>query len=100
LYENGYLIAQILFGTWLLPLGYLVFKSGTLPRILGVLLILGGISQLANTFTNFLFPGYESIVLTVLEVFGFSEILFCLWLLTMGAKDQPQDNPVLVPSIQ
>lgn len=98
LYENGYLIAQIFFGAWLLPLGYLIFKSGTFPRILGVLLILGGLSQLTNTFTSLLLPGYESVVLTILEYFGFSEILFCLWLLIMGVKEQPQDNPVLEPS--
>ena len=98
LYETGYLIAQIFFGAWLLPLGYLVFKSGYFPRIMGILLILGGFSQLTNTFTSFLFPSYESIVITVLEVFGFSEILFCLWLLIMGVKDQPQANSALEPA--
>ncbi len=98
LYENGYLIAQIFFGAWLLPLGYLVYKSGAFPRILGALLILAGLAQLTNTFINFLLPGYESIALTILEIFGFSEILFCLWLLIMGAKDQPQDALLLEPS--
>ena len=37
-YSNGFMIAQIFYGTWLLPLGYLVFKSGYLPRLLGILL--------------------------------------------------------------
>jgi hypothetical protein len=35
LYKIGLIIAQIFYGTWLFPLGYLVFKSGFLPRILG-----------------------------------------------------------------
>jgi len=39
LFKNGSTIAQIPFGVWLLPLGYLVFKSGFLPKILGILLI-------------------------------------------------------------
>jgi len=98
LHENGYLIAQIFFGAWLFPLGYLVFKSDYFPRILGILMILGGFSQLAITFTSLLLPGYESIFLTILEYFGFSEILFCLWILIMGAKDQPQDSPALEPA--
>ncbi len=38
-YTNGFIIAQIFYGTWLLPLGYLVFKSGYLPRLLGILLM-------------------------------------------------------------
>ncbi|MHC4073208.1 MAG: DUF4386 domain-containing protein, partial [Planctomycetota bacterium] len=42
LHKHGIGIAQIFWGLWLLPLGYLVFKSGFLPRILGVLLIIGG----------------------------------------------------------
>jgi len=98
LHDHGYLIAQIFFGAWLLPLGYLVFKSGYFPSFLGILLILGGLSQLANTFSSLLLPGYENIVLTILDYFGFSEILFCLWLLIMGVKDRLQDDPALEPA--
>ena len=39
LYKNGYIVAQIPYGVWLFPLGYLVFKSDFLPKILGILLI-------------------------------------------------------------
>jgi hypothetical protein len=41
LHRHGYLTAQIFFGLWLLPLGYLVYKSGMFPRALGVLLMAG-----------------------------------------------------------
>ena len=41
LHEYGVFIASIFCGLWLLPLGYLVFKSGYIPRILGVLLMIG-----------------------------------------------------------
>jgi hypothetical protein len=98
LYEHGYLIAQIFFGAWLLPLGYLVYKSGYFPKILGVLLILAGLSQLTSTFTSFLFPNYEGLIITILEVFGISEILFCLWLLIMGANAGQQENHILEPA--
>ena len=39
LHEVGFMIAYIFWGLWLFPLGYLVFKSGFLPRILGILLM-------------------------------------------------------------
>jgi uncharacterized protein DUF4386/zinc-binding dehydrogenase/alcohol dehydrogenase-like protein len=42
LYKNGFMIAQIFYGVWLFPLGYLVFKSGFLPRILGLVLDVAG----------------------------------------------------------
>ena len=84
LHDSGYQIAQIFFGLWLFPLGYLTYKSGFLPKFLGILLILGGVSLLINTFAAFLFPGIESPFLAALEYLGFSEILFCLWLLIRG----------------
>ncbi len=43
-YKAGWVTAQLFFGTWLFPLGYLVYKSGLLPRFLGVLLVLDGIA--------------------------------------------------------
>jgi hypothetical protein len=88
LYDLGYQIGQIFFGLWLIPLGYLAYKSGYFPKMLAVLVIIGGFAQLTDTITSFLFPSYEGMVVTVLSVFGFSEILFCLWLLLMGVKIQ------------
>src|SRR5674536_399381 len=57
-YTNGFMIAQIFFGAWLLPLGYLVFKSGYLPRILGILLMIDFFGVLIWFFQFFLFPSY------------------------------------------
>jgi hypothetical protein len=98
LYEDGYLIAQIFFGAWLLPLGYLVYQSGYFPRVLGVLLVLGGLSQLTGSFVGFLFPDTESMIISALEIFGFSEILFAFWLLIRGVKEQPQHSFALEPA--
>ena len=61
LHKHGYLIAQIFFGLWLLPLGYLVFKSGYFPRILGILLMIACFGHLIQFFTLFLFPNYAVI---------------------------------------
>nr|HMN59068.1 DUF4386 domain-containing protein [Anaerolinea sp.] len=45
LYKTGAVIAQVPYGVWLFPLGYLVLKSGFLPKILGMLLLADGICQ-------------------------------------------------------
>ena len=88
LYKSGFIIAQLFYGTWLLPLGYLVYKSGFLPRILGILLIIDCFAVIVWFFQFFLFPG--NVVLTYLSsAVGFiGEFSLMLWLLIMGAKDQ------------
>ncbi|WP_158847703.1 DUF4386 domain-containing protein [Saccharothrix deserti] len=56
LHHNGYLIAQVFFGLWLLPLGHLVRASGQFPRSLGVLLAVGCFSYLVDLLAKFLLP--------------------------------------------
>ena len=88
LYKNGYIIAQIPYGIWLFPLGYLVFKSGFLPKILGILLIVDCFGLLIYVFQYFLLPGYEVISYPFMAVSFIAELSLTLWLLIMGAKDQ------------
>jgi hypothetical protein len=93
LYKNGFMIAQIFFGIWLLPLGYLVYKSSFLPRILGVLLIIDCFAILLWFFQFFLFPGSEVISTICLVESFIAEGALCLWLLIRGAKNQ---KPVVI----
>ncbi len=58
LYAHGVSIAWIFWGLWLLPMGYLVFKSGYIPKILGVLLIIAGCGYLIDFVTFVFFPGF------------------------------------------
>ena len=90
LLDNGILIAQIFWGLWLFPLGYLVFKSGFLPRFLGIWLMIATFGYLTNSFTGLLFPNNETIsvisfVFTMISG-GIGEILFILWLLFKGVN--------------
>jgi len=87
-YKNGFMIAQIFFGIWLLPLGYLVFKSGFLPKILGVLLMIYCFAILIWFFQFFLFPSYEFISYPGLALSFVAEFALCLWLLIKGVQDQ------------
>jgi hypothetical protein len=88
LYQNGFMIANLFLNLWLFPLGYLVFKSGFIPRIFGILLIIDGIAMLTWFFQFFFFPGYEIISTISLAVSFIAEGAFCLWLLIIGVKDQ------------
>jgi len=60
----------------------LVFKSGFLPRILGILLILGGVCYSVSAVIFFLFPNLDTVVLGLFAIIG--ESLFYLWLLIKG----------------
>ena len=92
-YKNGFMIAQVFFGAWLLPLGYLVYKSGFLPKILGILLIIDCFAILIWFFQFFLFPGYKVISYPGLAESFIAEASLCLWLLIKGVKDQ---KPALI----
>ena len=83
LHSYGISLAFIFSGLWLFPLGYLVFKSGFLPKILGVLLIIGGFGYLIDVFSEFLFSGSH---LSIGMLTGLSEIFFLLWLLIKGVN--------------
>jgi hypothetical protein len=88
LHKNGYWIAQIFFGTWLFPLGYLVFKSGFLPKMLGILLMVSSVTWTTTSLLYFLYvPGYTAITYISFPLGFIAEFTLTLWLLIMGAKD-------------
>ena len=92
LYQHGIFIAKIFWGLWLFPLGYLVFKSGFLPRILGVVLIISGLGYLIDDFMVLLSPNSGAI----LSLFAFiGEWLFALWLLIKGVNVEQWEKRAL-----
>jgi len=88
LYKNGFMIAQIFFGAWLFPLGYLVFKSSFLPRILGIVLMLHCAFWLMTALQPFLFPGFDAITYISRPLGFIAEFGLTLWLLIKGAEEQ------------
>jgi hypothetical protein len=85
LYTVGVMIATMFHGLWLLPLGYLVYKSGYFPKIFGVFLMIACFGFLIESFV-FFFSGPEIITYPgmIFEIIG--EFGFCAWLLIKGAK--------------
>lgn len=106
-YRTGFVAAQLFFGTWLFPLGYLVYKSGFLPRILGVLLILDGVAEMIWFLQAFLLPAYPEIKVPGTVVSLLAEVGLALWLLIKGvqvttptiAVSAPSGGPEVGPSI-
>jgi hypothetical protein len=89
LHRYGYVVGWI-FGLFHFHFGVLVFRSGFLPRILGVLLIAACFGYLADSLTPLLLPGYANIVGRIASIpLALGEPPIILWLLIMGAKDQP-----------
>ena len=83
LHAYGYGITEIFYGLWLFPMGYLVLTSGFLPRILGVLLIIGCFGYLAQSVVDLLFPG-SGVIVYLYTSWG--ELVFPLWLVIKGVN--------------
>lgn len=90
LHDWGGTIAFIFWGLWLLPLGYLVFRSGFFPRILGALLIMSGFGYVIDSFATFLGYGVNIGLFT-----AWGEILFILWLLIKGVNIKQSEKRAL-----
>ncbi len=87
IHEQGILIAQVFWGLWLFPLGYLVYTSGGMPKFIGILLIIGCVGYVVDSFTLILLPQFK---ITFSEFTFLGEVIFPLWLLIKGIKKQPE----------
>jgi Domain of unknown function (DUF4386) len=98
MHHDGYLIAQIFFGLWLLPLGYLVLRSGWFPKAIGVLLIVGCFGYLVDTFATFLAPDVaDAIEAFVVAPAAVGELWFVGYLLVKGVRDREKEPRALAP---
>ena len=82
---NGLDINELFFGLWLLPLSYLVIKSRYFPRVIGVLLIIAGLSWIAQFLVIVLAPSLVGLT-SFLGVGTDAELVFIVWLLVKGAR--------------
>jgi hypothetical protein len=93
--NNGYTLNAMFYGPWLIPLGYLVIRSGYFPKVLGGLLIIGGLGYLTLLFTTFLAPDTGAGAESVLgAISGIPELVFMAWLLIKGVRVPAAAAPV------
>jgi hypothetical protein len=89
LHGQGNMIAEIFWGLWLFPFGLLVFRSGFLPRFIGVWLMINCFGYLVLSMTALFFPACNDTVFLFLQPVLFGELAIMLWLLIKGAKVAP-----------
>jgi hypothetical protein len=85
LHRQGNLINESFWGLWLFPFGLLVMRSGFLPRILGLLLLVNGGAYVAMSLTSLLMPDYGAVVARAALPALLGEVFIMAWLLVKGA---------------
>jgi hypothetical protein len=89
LYEQGIAIVEIFWGLWLFPFGLLVYRSGFIPKIFGILLIIACFGYVAGSVSVILFPQIIDPVAIFTSVSGTAgEVSIICWLLIKGVRDQ------------
>jgi Domain of unknown function (DUF4386) len=97
-HHNGYLVAGIFFGLWLIPLGYLLVRSGYAPRWLGILAMVGSLGYVADVVANVLFgTSREPTTELVFVPSVIAELALVVWLLVKGLDVPDERRAPLVP---
>jgi len=89
----GTTISELFWGLWLFPFGWLVFRSGFLPRVLGVLLLANGAAYAAMSLAGLLWPAHAALVSRVTFPLLFGEMVIALWMAFLGARPRA-DGPL------
>jgi hypothetical protein len=90
IYAHGFTIAHIFWGLWLFPMGYLIVRSGFLPRVIGVLLTIAGLGYLVDFTLFFLYP---DVAVSVSNFTFVGEVVLILWLLIKGVDVEQWECP-------
>lgn len=96
LFKDGVLIAEIFMGLWLFPLGWLFFKSGFMPKPLGILLMVGCFGYLADSFAGLVMPAWQAVAAQGVLLSALAELATVCWLLVFGVKRPVKGKPTLV----
>ncbi|MBI1807157.1 MAG: DUF4386 domain-containing protein [Ignavibacteria bacterium] len=87
LHDYGFGIGLIFFGFTCLVEGHLIFRSGYLPKTIGVLMQIAGLCYLTNSFALLLAPTFADMIFPAILVPAFiGELSLCLWLLVKGVN--------------
>jgi Domain of unknown function (DUF4386) len=97
LHSQGILIDEMFWGLWLFPFGLLVYRSGFLPRFIGVWLMINCFGYVVLSVTALFFPAYYEAAFKMAQPVLFGELAIMLWLLIKGAK-VPTSSSALQPA--
>ena len=83
--SQGYAIGLVFFGFYCILMGFVIYKTNAMPRVIGVLYAIAGLCYLINSFTMFLSKGFANPIFVYLAIPIFiGELSVCLWLLLKG----------------
>ena len=89
MYGSGNVIIGIFWGLWLIPFGQLAYKSNFIPKIFGILLIIGGFAYVIDASAFILFPKAHEITMILVGITSsVAELAMVLWLLIRGVREQ------------
>jgi len=89
LHGQGITVASVFWGLWLFPFGILVIRSGFIPRVFGVLLMIAGVGYLGSSFATLVLPKYAELAAQIALPLQFAEVPIIFWLLIRGARTRP-----------
>jgi len=98
LHSQGIFIDEIFWGLWLFPFGLLVFRSGFLPRFIGVWLMINCLGYVALSVIALFFQPYYNTAFKMLQPVLLGELAIMLWLLIRGAKVRALPEPLGAPA--
>ena len=84
LHNHGLQVAHVFWGLWLFPLAHLIYRSGFLPKFIGILIAIAGTGYLVDFLVNVFLPDSG---ITVTQFTFIGELVFPLWLLIKGVKE-------------
>jgi hypothetical protein len=87
LHGQGLAVATIFWGLWLFPFGWLVIRSGFIPRVLGGLLLIAGFANVADALATVTLPAYAPLVARIAMPLEMGELPIVFWLLIRGARE-------------
>lgn len=93
LHSQGIVVASIFWGLWLFPFATLVIRSGFIPRVLGVLLVIAGSGYLASACTTLLLPQYRAVVGQIALILELGELPIIFWLVIWGTRLRASASP-------
>jgi hypothetical protein len=91
LHGQGITVTSIFWGLWLFPFGMLVIRSGFIPRVFGVLLMIAGSAYLASAFATLVVPRFAPLVGKIAGPLEIAEVPIIFWLVIWGAKPPKTD---------
>ena len=90
--KQALLIREIFWGLWLLPLGMLVYRSGFMPRLLGIWLFVNGLAYGVGSAIGLMLPEFRGTFSTITMPLLFGEVALMLWLLIVGVREPPSSK--------